>query len=448
MTFASLVLLTGVCASDALPALENAMPLRVAGPWVVEVGPGTVEVDDTRMEIEQAVTLHVEPPPLVTVQNERHAALPVFNPKTGGWRKGARLEELIAQECTATGLLLPETLRIRSCEDPTVVYEVGKDYQLDPFWATFGIVEGSAIKPDQPVLVDYAYHPCRLDNIVLNANGGVRLVEGETGHGSQLPPKTAEGETVIGRIWLSGNTETLTDENLYPIALSEPAGPPATPRVAKKLLPETLAKLRKGQPVTIVAWGDSVTNGGGVGAEHDLWYQHQFGALLRERFPESEITVLTAAWPGAGSRQYLEAPAGGKYDFVRDVLDPKPDLVTIEFVNDAYLDEQGTLAHYTPVLDRIRANGSEVILITPHLVRPDWLKTDTEKVDVDPRAYVRGLKQLAEEQDVALADASAEWCRLWRKGIPYTTLLGNAINHPDERGHRIFAYALIALFPK
>ena len=67
------------------------------------------------------------------------------------------------------------------------------------------------------------------------------------------------------------------------------------------------------------------------------------------------------------------------------------DLVTIEFVNDAYLDEAGVEEHYGKILADLQGVGSEVVLITPHLVRPDWLPTDTLKVKEDPRAYVRGL---------------------------------------------------------
>ncbi len=40
------------------------------------------------------------------------------------------------------------------------------------------------------------------------------------------------------------------------------------------------------------------------------------------------------------------------------------------------------------------------------------------------------------------------WSRNWREGIPYTTLELNAINHPDERGMKLFADALMALFPQ
>ena len=59
-----------------------------------------------------------------------------------------------------------------------------------------------------------------------------------------------------------------------------------------------------------------------------------------------------------------------------------------------------------------------------------------------------GLNALAQKHGVALADASLRWGRLWRQGIPYRTLLLNGVNHPDERGMKMFADSLMTLFPK
>jgi lysophospholipase L1-like esterase len=260
-----------------------------------------------------------------------------------------------------------------------------------------------------------------------------------------LPPTPGEGETAVANVWVPGRTEQLTEEDLFPIEALPPLSVQPT---AEQLLPKTLAKLRAGQDVTIVAWGDSVTHGGGVGGQKELWYQYRFEALLKARFPKANIKVLTAAWPGGNSRGYMSAPAGGTYDFKRDVLDPKPDLVTIEFVNDAYLNEEQTQTHYTEIMGYLNGVGAEVILITPHLVRPDWLGVKSLKFDEDPRPYVKGLRRFAAENHVALANASAVWCRLWRQGIPYVTLEANSINHPDARGHDIFAEALMGVFPK
>ena len=48
----------------------------------------------------------------------------------------------------------------------------------------------------------------------------------------------------------------------------------------------------------------------------------------------------------------------------------------------------------------------------------------------------------------AKGDPRVRYGRLWRQGIPYMTLMENNINHPNDDGHRLFADALMALFPK
>jgi lysophospholipase L1-like esterase len=143
----------------------------------------------------------------------------------------------------------------------------------------------------------------------------------------------------------------------------------------------------------------------------------------------------------------MAQPRGSEKDFVRDVIEPHPDLVTIEFVNDAWLKDQALVDHYNEIMKRLSEANPEVILIAPHLVRPDWMGLNTYKFDEDPRPYVKGLKAYAQAHDLALADVSTLWCRLWRQGLPYMTLEANSINHPDARGHQLFADALMALFP-
>ena len=443
MMMVSVLLLSGACAA---PLLKNAMPARVVGAWTIEVGPGAVTLPDGEVALAEAVTLEVPPPETVRVTDERHDGLPMFNPKTGGWVRGAKLRGLVTEECTATGELHPDSVRLKASPGDAAPFALGSDYELDPFWATFGRLDGSAIAEGQAVFVDYEYTPWRLDSVLVDETGAVRLAVGEPDAALALPPEPKPGERAVANIWISGAIEQLTDENVFPIEFAPPPLPPQAETQAERRLPKTLAKLRAGKTVTIVAWGDSVTNGGGVNGHVEQWYQAVFAERLRERFPEAAVRMLTAAWPGGNSTGYMKAPSGGTYDFVRDVLEPKPDLVTIEFVNDAYLDEAATAAHYAEILEHLHGIGAEVALITPHLVRRDWLTTDTVKVDEDPRPYVKALRQFAMDNDLALADASKEWCRLWRQGIPYVTLLANSINHPDARGHEIFAEALTNLF--
>jgi lysophospholipase L1-like esterase len=70
-----------------------------------------------------------------------------------------------------------------------------------------------------------------------------------------------------------------------------------------------------------------------------------------------------------------------------------------------------------------------------------------KNIDDDPRPYVKAIRKFAAEKNVALADASLRWGRLWRRGIPYSTLHMNNINHPNPFGMGLFADALLELFP-
>jgi lysophospholipase L1-like esterase len=430
------------------PSQTGVMPLRVEGDWSVQVGPGSIIRNGTRIKVSKKETLQVSPPNRVEVRDERIAPLPVFNPGAGGWRKGARLNHLITVECSATGLLYPETVRVKAASGEGPCFVRGSDYDMDDLWGTVGRLEKGGIGEAQPVFIDYDYSLSRLDSVVADLHGKVRIVDGTPGIALVMPPVLEKGEVALGNIWVPGRTEKITDENLLPIMEDHPKTRRVDLAKVESQLPKTLGKLRAGKPVRIVAWGDSVTDGGGVENHPEERYQALFARMLGEQFPNAKVDLLTAAWGGSSSRHYLEAPAGGPKDFVRDVLDPKPDLVTIEFVNDAYLTEEETQTHYAMILDRLQGNGSEVILITPHLVRPDWMGITSLKLEEDPRPYVKGLKRFASEQNVALADAGQAWVNLWKQGIPYVTLEANSINHPDARGHRIFADALMELFPK
>ncbi|HPO11859.1 MAG TPA: GDSL-type esterase/lipase family protein [Candidatus Hydrogenedentes bacterium] len=437
-----------LCASLSAPTLENALPMHATGPWTVEIGPGKISTNTRTTTISKPVSFTISPAERVSIKDEEIPSLPVFNENTGGWIKGAKPLLITTQECTAAGALYPETLRVKPAPGDTPPFVLDKDYRMDPFWGTVGRIEGGAIAANQQVYLDYDYAPNRLDSIVSDEKGNLSLVKGQPGVGSLPPPALNEKQLAVANIWVPGKAEQLTEDLLYPIDFGKSMQMSAASDVAERLLPKTLAKLRSGDPLVYVAWGDSVTNGGGVDGDGFQWYQQLFVNRLKQRFPKANITLKTAAWPGGNSAGYIKAPKGGTYDYQRDVLDPKPDLVTIEFVNDAYLDEAGVKEHYAKILSDLRGVGAEVALITPHLVRPDWMKIDTLKFDEDPRPYVKGLRQFAAENHVALADTAREWCRLWRRGIPYTTLEANSINHPDLRGHTLFAEVLIGMFPK
>ena len=409
---------------------------------------------DVRVAVEEPrsinATLRVSPPPLISVTGERHGKVPVFNPKAGGWVKGAQLRGMQAQETTTPGLLVAGTLVLRAGAEPdAAVFARGKDYLVDEQWGTFGRTTNSTIKADQAVFASYQHYQMRLDAVVLTRAGVVEWRPGVARAAAPLPPTVAEGERHLGNIWLPGTVAKLSSEHLFPILeTTYPETVKATPSAAEKQLPRTLKKLQSGEKLRVLAWGDSVTECQYIPEWEKNRWQAQFVTRLRERFPKANIELVTEAWGGRNTGSYLGERPGSLHNYREKVLDAKADLIVSEFVNDAGLNPKQVEERYGKLLADFQNIGAEWFILTPHYVRPDWMGLTREReVDDDPRPYVKGLREFAAKHPVALADASLRYGRLWRQGLPYSTLMLNSINHPDARGMKLFADALMELFP-
>lgn len=436
----SLLFGLGLFLAQSLFAAEPAS-FSVVGDWDVRV---VVEPRPVN------ATLRVSPPPLITVSGERHGKLPVFNPKAGGWVKGAQLRGVQAQETTTPGLLVAGTLTLRAGpEADAAVFARGKDYLVDEQWGTFGRTTNSTIKTDQAVFASYQHSQLRLDAVVLTRAGVVEWRPGVARAAAPLPPTVAEGERHLGNLWLPGAVTKLAAEHLFPILeTSYPEPPKASPSAAEKELPRALKKLQSGEKLRVLAWGDSVTECQYLPEWEKNRWQAQFVTRLRARFPKADIELVTEAWGGRNTGSYLNEPPGSVHNYREKVLGAKPDLIVSEFVNDAGLNPKQVAERYGKLLVDFQGIGAEWIILTPHYVRPDWMGLTREReVDDDPRPYVEGLREFAAKNPVALADASLRYGRLWRQGLPYNTLMLNSINHPDARGMKLFADALMELFP-
>ena len=248
---------------------------------------------------------------------------------------------------------------------------------------------------------------------------------------------------------MDGNVASLdNDVNIYPLLeQAYPEQPPQSPCVAEKLLPKTYAKLVNGEKVRILAWGDSVTVGTFVPDPAKQRWQMQFLARLSAQFPKADIVLETEAWGGRNTNSYFAVLPGQEHNYKEKVLDRRPDLIISEFVNDGGFTREMTYKNYSRIRDDFKAVGAEWIILTPHYVRPDWMGLKSEKnVDNDPRVYVTAIREFAAENNIAVADASLRYGRLWRRGIPCSSLMMNAINHPNPFGMSLFADAIIALF--
>jgi lysophospholipase L1-like esterase len=405
-----------------------AVMLRIHDRWVVswQAGSGA------------AVLLPVAPPVQVNVEGEEHVSLPEG--------LGASLRSIREGLAVVQDRLDPLSLRVRSC-DGGVLYEPHRDYLVDPTWAVVGRTPDGRISADTRVRIDYRYGLSRLDTVLVDASGNVALRQGDSRLPRPRPPELLAGERALANVWIPGRQQQLTADCLFPILEDRcPPLPADRLQCIGSRLPRTLAKLRAGEPLRIMAWGDSVTAGGWVPLEC-RWHQ-RFAAALRAAVPGAKIDLVTSAWGGKQSGEFLADPRNAEHPYPGALEGTLPDLVVSLFVNDAKsltglaaLDRQ-----YGRYRDDFGRMGAEWLIVTPHYTCPEWMGFVRQRdIDGDPRPYVVALRQFAEAHGIAIADASRHWGRLWRRGIPYTIYLSNGVNHPDAQGMEPIADAVLEI---
>jgi len=123
-------------------------------------------------------------------------------------------------------------------------------------------------------------------------------------------------------------------------------------------LPHVAAKLAAGQPVVIVAFGSSSTQGYGTTAP-EFTYPNRLAAQLRRHYPSADITVVNAGRGGEDAPEMMKR-------LQSSVVDAHPDLVIWQVGTNAVLrnlDPDDTARMVEEGLARIQAAGSDVVLV-------------------------------------------------------------------------------------
>jgi len=377
--------------------------------------------------------LRFEPPPRVMITDETYV---LKTEKPDRWIGGTHLRGVIAGGAPLPGCLEPGSVVVKLPDG--AVAEKGKDFLLDEHWAGLGRIEGGRIGAKDEVKISYRARQMRLDTIEVGAGGKVSVRQGQPAITCPHPPSLPSGSTARANVFMPYGSTVVEPWQVFEIGKPFVEPDEAEMQRRGKFVEKTLAKLRVGEPVTIVTWGDSVTAGGDVSSP-DKMFAQLFPARLRERFPKSKIAHVNAGIGGTSTSGRLPA-------IQQEVIAHKPDLVTIEFVNDVGIPEAQLRQNYKSAFEQIRAAGAEIILITPHFVMPEWMGHEHPR-GKETRPTIELLRKIAEENRVGLADTSRRWEHLEEEGLPYTTLLVNGINHPDDRGHEMFVKDLMSFFP-
>lgn len=207
--------------------------------------------------------------------------------------------------------------------------------------------------------------------------------------------------------------------------------------------------LEKYGPITIVAFGDSVTHGAVASAEMN--YETVYWNRLRKKIIEFSnyvpVNVINAGIGGVSATTSLPRMDS-------QVLIHNPDLIIICFgLNDVNDPLEMYISSLTEIFDKAKKSGAEVIFMTPNMLNT-YVSEDTAK-DVFQYAgkmaeyqnngtmdlFMKSAVELAEKMDVKVCDCYKIWKEI-SKTQDINMLLANRINHPTTEMHELFAEEL------
>lgn len=419
------------------PYVVEGLQVKPAGGMKLTVAPGKIDVAGVTATVPAETALELPAPRVIQVRDEVSR---LTDEQPQSYHGGTPLRGCTIEGIGLAGALIPDSLVLKAGKGPNGRRFVeGKDWRADKLWGRVGRVAGGEIGPDTDVFIDYDYGLQRTDMIEVRSDGQVALRSGAEDKTIPSPAAPDQFARPLCNIYLPAGCKAITPDLIYPIGPPYPAASEEEIAHNAALIPNTLAKLEKGGDFTLLFWGDSVTCGG-TSSTPEKAFPQSFTTWLRDKYPQAHIRYINAGTGGWNSDSKLPL-------FQAEVLDHKPDLVVIEFVNDMGMDRERIFKNYTDALTKLRAIGAEVIILTPHFTRPDWMGAGNDMRHPETRAAVGFLKEFAAQNNVALADASRRWEHLWIEGQPYITWLNNAINHPDDRGHHLFVEELQKCFP-
>ncbi len=221
--------------------------------------------------------------------------------------------------------------------------------------------------------------------------------------------------------------------------------------VAEKLNMDKDGLIQNG-PITIVAFGDSVTHG--AFEKDNLDYENVYWRQLARKLSAVRdyvpINVINAGIGGINA-----ALSVSRID--RDVLCHHPDLVIVCFgLNDINDPLDTYLAALREIFCRCRESGAQVIFMTPNMLntrvddrtQPCYLQYAAVTADYQNGGrmdtYMNAAVVEARQDGVTVCDCYAEWKRRANNGEDTTALLANHINHPTREMHTLFADMLFA----
>ena len=214
-------------------------------------------------------------------------------------------------------------------------------------------------------------------------------------------------------------------------------------------------ELEKYGPITIVAFGDSVTHGALAQDEinYETVYWNRLKQMINAKRSYMPVNVINAGIGGINAHDSLP--------LMEDrVLKHDPDLVIVCFgLNDVNGELDVYINYLREIFSRLKERNIDTIFMTPNMLntysaddtyygyKEYSYKTAEMQNSGRMDLYMANAVKLAEEMGITLCDCYAKWKKL-SETEDTTMLLANRINHPTKEMHKLFAESLFELiFP-
>ena len=135
--------------------------------------------------------------------------------------------------------------------------------------------------------------------------------------------------------------------------------PKGAPRTVGSL-PRVAHKLAAGEPVVIIAFGSSSTQGYGASSS-EFTYPSRLAAQLQRKYPSANITIVNRGKGGDDAPEMMKR-------LQTEVIDAHPDMVIWQVGTNAVirnLDPDGVAQQVQDGVARIQSSGADIVLVDP-----------------------------------------------------------------------------------
>lgn len=276
----------------------------------------------------------------------------------------------------------------------------------------------------------------RLDTLYVTKDGAVKLATGPARKKAPEPGAIPADAMALGHVLVPG-AAALSDDDILPISRDGSTTFFSDRTKNQKALSKTLAKLKQGQSVKILFWGDSITCGANASSP-DLGYAALTEKMIKQKFRDANVTAKNLGVGGSSVNTRLDKIETELNGF-------QPDVMVVEFVNDLRVPIDDLDRCYAKVNELVQKYNVEVLYVDPFLPSPtlSGLHNFSEVAHVP---YYQFVRNKTSQYGWALADAARRWETLDREGERADLLLADGVVHLNDRGHRMLAEEVFKCF--